>query len=110
MRVLIGVLVLSACAWRTHDRVQDWRSDEALFAAAVAVTPDWPRPRLNYGYALGRAGRPDPAFTQTVTALDQASRRGDLWLMERARRQLAWLDVLYGVCEPQAARLYCSPQ
>lgn len=110
MRVLIGALILLVCAWRTQDRLEDWRSDRALFTAAVAVTPDWPRPHLNLGYALGRVGEADAAFQATVRAVQLAHSQGNTWIQERAARQFVWLDVLYGVCDPLAARPYCSPQ
>ena len=109
MRVLIGVLILSACAWRTHDRLRDWHSDPALFTAAVAVTPDLPRPHLNLGYALGRAGEADAAFQHTVTATRLARAQGNTWIQARTAQQFIWLDVLYGVCEPLAARPWCTP-
>ena len=56
MRVLVVALLLGLCACRTHVQLETWRSDEALWRAAVAISPDRPRPALNLAVALERRG------------------------------------------------------
>ena len=54
-------IVLVACvivllAMHTHTYAQTWRSDLALWGNAVQMTPQKPRPWINYGGALAHHG------------------------------------------------------
>lgn len=53
----------------TFSRSQDWFSDRTLWASAVRVTPDRPRPHVNYGRALQLDGELDPALDQYWAAI-----------------------------------------
>lgn len=111
-RVLIGLLVLGLCAWRTHERAQDWRSDQALWSAAVRTAPTLPRPRANLGAALLRTGR----FAEASEAVRQAARLADQPAHARMRReirrhlwsQLQWIDGAWPVCDQPAFSALCA--
>lgn len=102
MRVLIGALILGLCAWRTHTRAGDWRSDRALWTAATVTTPDAPRPWLNLTAADIQTGQYADAWTHWPRAIatSRAERytavRPTVWLY--ASRQLAWIDGMLQVC------------
>lgn len=93
MRVLIGVLVLGCCAWQTRTRLEDWRSDEALWTAAVAVAERSPRARLNLAVALERRSAFDEARAAAQTAARLAVNQGDVDVAQRADRLLIWLAM-----------------
>lgn len=72
-QVIIGVWLL-LLAVQTHRQVRTFRSDMQLWGQAVQMAPEKPRPRLNYGLALLRAGRFDEAeraFLETLALVDQ---------------------------------------
>lgn len=46
MRVLIAALVLGLCAYQTSTRLEDWRSDQALWTAAARTEPTSARAAL----------------------------------------------------------------
>ena len=50
--LLVALVVLLACAWRTHQQLEVWQSDLTLWAHAATIAPAKPRPALNYGVAL----------------------------------------------------------
>lgn len=107
MRVLVAALLLGLCAWRTHARLEAWRSDEALWTAAVAVSPDLPRPALNLAAAQARASRIVAAVTHAETALRLAEARQDTEAARRAVGLLTWIDVLHTpLCDPPG-RSWC---
>ena len=90
MRVLIAALVLGLCAAGSHARVQDWRSDEALWRAAISVS-ETPRGLLNLAVALGARSADDEARMWTIRAMTHAEAIG---ATETGRRARAYLDVL----------------
>lgn len=101
MRALVAALLLGLCAWRSHVRLEAWRSDEALWTAAVAVSPDLPRPSLNLAVAQMRASRIDAAVIHAESALRLAQVRGDVEAARRAVGLLIWIDVLHiPLCDP----------
>lgn len=92
VRVLIGALILASCAVQTAQRVRVWRSDEALWTAAVAVAPTT-RALINLAAALARQGRWEEAHlwlhrAQPTTALER----------EGADRLHRFLCVTAGFC------------
>ena len=97
MRVLIGALLLGCCVWQTHQRAQAWRSDEALFAAAVRVAPALPRPALNYGVALVKRGAVDEGLTWTLRAAALADAQHDPRRKAEAITHLQWINVVAGL-------------
>lgn len=58
-RTTVGVWLVLLGAWmiQTHQYVKVWRSDLTLWRYAVAQAPQKPRPAVNYGLALLRAGQ-----------------------------------------------------
>ncbi len=62
-------LVLAACLALTENQLRYWRSSEALFAHALAVTADNATARLNLGEALQEEHRPEDALAEYRRAL-----------------------------------------
>ena len=93
MRVLVGVLVLCLCAWRAHDRSQDWRSDEALWRAAVTSAPAQPRPALNLAVAYARLGQWEASIEWTQRAVHLMSPT-HAWMRQYLCQQVTRLVVL----------------
>ncbi len=56
-RALLVIGFVLGCAWRTSVNVPIWTSDVTLWGHAVEVTPEKPRPWLNYGVALAQVHR-----------------------------------------------------
>lgn len=98
-------------AWRSHARLEDWRSDESLFLAAVRDASVFPRPRLNLAAAYLRHERWEDATRETFAAVQLAERPGttlETWRSTRvvARHQLRWIDQFWPVCDrPEALGL-----
>ena len=57
VRRSLAIGLLLGCAWLTHARAQVWRTNEALWTAAVAVTPTTPRPLINLAATFARHGQ-----------------------------------------------------
>lgn len=109
MRGLIAVLLLGLSAWQTHTRLEAWRSDQALFLAAVQVTPRAPRPWLNLGAAQFSQGETARGLDSTLQAAALARTRGDRWLQHRVALQLRHFDVFAGpVCDRPPASSFCA--
>lgn len=66
---IAGVSALAGFSAVSRVQVGHWKSDEALFAHAVAVTGENPPARLNLGAALSRQGRPEDALAHYEKAL-----------------------------------------
>ncbi len=49
-------IVLAAAGVRTDQRVDDWQSDETLFASAVEASPRSIRSHINYAHTLSKRG------------------------------------------------------
>lgn len=108
MRVLIGVLVLVICAWRTHHRSQDWRSDEALWWSAAVSSPALPRPALNLSVVYGRQGDWEYSASWAQRAIDlfhaDPVRHG--WIRMYLCTQINRLEVL--MPDPPSFSLECA--
>ena len=103
--MLIGALILWLCAWRTHDRLEDWRSDEALWRSAVQTSPTLARPMVNLAGALARQGHYEEAWqwVQRAEPVIPAHQRKALALIVR------WLDTVWQpVCDDQRWRSWCA--
>ena len=61
--------VLLLCGLRTAERVEDWRSDETLFASAVEASPNSVRAHINYAQTLSVKGD----FRMAAQALTHAT-------------------------------------
>lgn len=85
--------MLGLCAYQTFARLEDWRSDEALWTSAVAVAPAAPRPALNLAVALERRSAHDAAARWARTAADLALVRGDGDVLKRAHGLLTWIAL-----------------
>ena len=96
MRVIVVALLLGLCAWRTHAQLETWRSDETLWRAAVAVSPDLPRPALNLAVALERRGAIPEARRWISRATALADVRQTPQTLRLATRFRVWLDVMHG--------------
>ena len=105
MRVLVGVLVLLTCAWQTHTRSQDWRSDEALWQSAVREAPSRVRPALNLARVYLRQGEWDQATVWLLRAQDNFSPR-DAWTRPHLCLHIARLMVM--APEPPSFSLECA--
>lgn len=93
MRVLIGALVVAVCAWRTHARAQDWRSDEAIWQSATRSTPTRARPALNLAVIYARQGRWTEAEAWTVRAVHLMTPH-DAWLSPYLCRHIGRIAAL----------------
>ena len=107
MRVLVGVLVLLTCAWQTHTRSQDWRSDEALWMSAVVSGPSLPRPALNLSVVYGRQGdwNQSAAWAHRAIALTNADPIRHGWMQQYLCRHVERLEVL--MPEPPSFSVEC---
>ena len=107
MRVLIGALVLLLCAWRTHDRSQDWRSDEALWMSAAVSSPALPRPALNLSVVYGRQGDWESSAQWAHRAIDRFASDPDRygWMRMYLCRHVTRLQVL--MPEPPSFSVEC---
>jgi Tfp pilus assembly protein PilF len=65
----VAGLVLAACLVFTHNQLNYWRDDIALFSRAIAVTKDNDKAHLNLGFALDKAGRKTGAMAEYRTVL-----------------------------------------
>lgn len=93
MRVLIGVLLLGLCARGSAQRLEAWRSDQALWDAAARTAPMLPRPALNLGHAYGQQGQWPEAIAWTERAILLTGGRPPLWLRGPLCHQVRWLSV-----------------
>ena len=108
MRGLVGALLLCACVGATHTRSRAWRSNEALFLSAVRVAPDLPRPALNYGVALLRAGRVEDGLGWTIRAAELADAQQDRTRRAEAVAALQWFHIRAGLpCYDGPSRSWC---
>lgn len=92
MRVLVVIALLGLCAWRTHAQLETWRSDEALWRRAVAVSPGLPRPALNVAHALLRRRALEDATHWARRAVALAAVRSDPVIARKAEGLLAWIE------------------
>jgi protein O-mannosyl-transferase len=64
-----AVLTSSACLFLTHQQLNFWRSDIALFSRAIEITPDSSAMHLSLGLALEDAGRKNEALSEYEAAV-----------------------------------------
>lgn len=102
MRVLIGVLVLILCAWRTAERAKCWRSDQALWAAAVTSSPSLPRPALNLAAAYTRISEWEAALLWTLKANELGADQAEVSAL------VGWIDTNYPICDRSSVRRWCA--
>lgn len=112
MRVLIGALILGLCAWRTHTRAGDWRSDQALWTAATVSAPQVPRPWLNLAAAKWRTGQFAAAWPDLERAVEAVARERyapmQPGITYYARKQLYLLDAVEPRCDTPRWRPLCA--
>lgn len=103
---LLGVL---ACL--TVGQSSQWRSDLALWTVAATVNQTSPRPALNLGIALRRAGRPLEAVRWLVSAVDRAAGHPDEDNYRRAVAAQFFAIEITGVslCGSPQLQPYCLP-
>lgn len=108
LRLALVAVGLGLSVWATHARAQDWRSDEALWRAAVTTTPEQPRPALNLAKALGRLGRlpEDAQWTARAAALVVADPVRHGWIRPSLCLHIARLAVL--MPEPPTFPVTCE--
>lgn len=105
MRVLVAALLLGLCAYQAFARLEQWRSDEALWTAAVAVSPGTPRPALNLAVALDRRGASAEARVWAVKAHGLALQRQSIDAQGKAHALITWIDLVR--LSPDCASLSC---
>lgn len=93
MRVLVAALVLGLCAVCTSARLQDWRSDEALWRSAAVVASASPRPALNLAVALQRRSADVDAAAWAQRAARLADTRSDVVAGGKAHQLLTWIAL-----------------
>lgn len=115
MRRRIGVVVLVTCAVLAAARAEDWRSDPALFQAAVEWTPRYPEALIQRGAVALRRGQWWDAYAWTIRAAIFSESRPEPphfpgmpdWYT-RVQGQLVWIDAFRPVCGLPAARPWCA--
>lgn len=112
MRVWIGALVLCLCAWQSHGRSLDWRTDLDLWGAAARTAPTLPRPAINLTAALMAAGQWGQAAIWARHAgqlVDQPTREGTRERLQASvRNQVQTIDVMVPVCEQPSWSSWCA--
>lgn len=101
--------MLSLCAWRTGERAQDWRSDEALWLSAARSSPTLPRPVLNLAVVYGRRSQwdADAFWTHRAVALVNADLVRHHWMRRFLCIHVSKLHVL--MPEPPSFSVECAP-
>lgn len=114
MRVLIAALLLGLSACGSAQRLEAWRSDQALFTAAVGVTPAMPIAALLLGRAYLSQGQWPQArdWTLKAAALSEARPMPPkaTWsqtLTHRIGSQLVVIDAFLPVCDQPAWARWC---
>ena len=108
-----AVVALGLVLWSllTIVRLPAWRSDVSLLSAAVATSPQLPRPSVNLGMALLRAGDRDGAAVFLLRGASLAEvRQGprDAEVLVVARRGFRWLTAFGSpVCASPSYQRYC---
>lgn len=97
--VLIVIGIVWGCVWLTRQQVPVWLSDRTLWAHAMVEAPEKPRPWLNHGTELVKAGEFALARVAYQRALDLTALphvpEGDrIEIGDAARQNLAALDAL----------------
>lgn len=97
----LGIVGLCLLAGMTHLRSQVWADDFTLWSAAVRVSPEKPRPRINLGKAYEQRGMLSEAATQYQVALglafdERRSRYTRQFTKSAAETNLAHLLVKQG--------------
>lgn len=106
MRVPIAALLLLVCAYGSTHRLQAWRSDRALWTAAVTTTPQLPEAALRLGAAHIQVGRWEDAATWTLRAAQLTAERPTLarpmpgvpGFAEALSRQAWFIDAFWPIC------------
>jgi tetratricopeptide (TPR) repeat protein len=73
----IAGLVLAACLVLTHNQLNFWQDDIALFSHAIAVTKDNDTAHLNLGFALEKAGLKTEAMAEYRTSMKLEPNRAE---------------------------------
>jgi tetratricopeptide (TPR) repeat protein len=68
--VPVTILILAGCLWLTKNQLRYWRTDETLFAHAVAVTQNNEIAHLNLGVVFEKQGQPAEAMEEYRQALN----------------------------------------
>lgn len=112
MRVWIGALVLCLCAWQSHGRSLDWRSNLDIWQAAASTAPTLPRPAVNMTEALIAAGQWSQAAIWARHAgelVEQPERWGTRDALRLyVRRQVQMIDVVIPLCEQPSWAFWCA--
>lgn len=111
----IAIVLLLWCAAISSVRLEDWRSDPALFDAAVAVTPRFPEALIQRGAVALRRGQWWNAYRWTIQAAIYSESRPQPprfatsadW-PTRVRGQLVWIDAFLPVCGWPNVRPWCA--
>lgn len=109
MRVLIGALLLSLCAWHTHHRAQAWRADAALWQAARQTSPALARPAFNLGVVYLRQSQWSQATELFLHAAQvSAQPTAPLNLRHEAGLGLSFIDTVAApICDQPSVSPWC---
>lgn len=106
MRLAVVAALLACCAYVTYARLQEWRDDRRLWAAAFWTAPS-PRAAVNYAAAELKAGEFERAARLGAWALSHGP---DAQVVANVRAQLRWISAFgptdYCAHPPYAA--WCS--
>lgn len=108
MAVRIGLL-LGVLAVLTVRQLPVWSSDLALWGAAVSFNATSPRPALNYGIALRKAGRPDEAAIWLIRAADRSMKHPrEIDYRRAVAAQFFAIEATgYYICDTPHIRFHC---
>lgn len=104
-----ALFVVLACL--SVGQLAQWRSDVALWSVAANVNQTSPRPALNLGIALRRAGRPLESARWLVVAADRSTGHQDEANYRRAVAAQFFALEVSGVflCDSPQLQPYCLP-
>ncbi|MEY4385990.1 MAG: hypothetical protein RLY20_1273 [Verrucomicrobiota bacterium] len=106
----LGSLVVLLWVVGSLTDLPHWRSTYALWERAVAISPDSPRARLNFGIEQRKAGEIDAGVQSFVIAAQHADAHPNpAEIRGKVRAQLNWL-VAFGnseLCRRPDVQPYC---
>lgn len=105
----VGALGLLLCAAMTATQVPTWRSDAALWGWAKTVSPNLPRPALNYAFAIIETDREEGLRWLIHAAHLASGHPREPEIRALIRHRLRWVEAFGGqVCGRPLVQPLCS--